>query len=254
MTPDSFSDGGRWLDSRAAIARGEEMVAEGADLIDVGGESTRPGAQPAPPGVQIERVVPVIRALVPLGVPISVDTTGAEVARAALDAGAVIINDVSGLRAEPGLAGVAVGAGLILMHSRGTPRDMQDDPRYDDVVSEVSAELEAACRVALAAGVGADALVIDPGLGFAKTAGHNLALLRGLNRLVRLGWPVLVGASRKSFIGRVLDLPVGERLEGSLAAAVAAVLAGAHLVRVHDVKATVRAVRLADAIVGAQGA
>lgn len=251
ITPDSFSDGGRLLTPEQVQARGEALVTEGADLLDIGGESTRPGAAPVSEAEELFRVLPVIRALKPLGLPISIDTRNAAVARQAVEAGAVIINDVSGLRHDPAMAATAaaLGVGLILMHSRATPRDMQADPRYDDLPGEVTAELQAACRVAEAAGVAPERIVLDPGLGFAKTADHNLGLLQGLAELARaLGKPLLVGASRKSFIGRVLDLGVDDRLEGSLAVAVAAALGGAQIVRAHDVRATVRAVRMADAI------
>lgn len=251
ITPDSFSDGGRLLTPEQVMARGDALVAEGADLLDIGGESTRPGSAPVSEAEELARVLPVIRALEPLGLPISIDTRNAAVARQAVEAGAVIINDVSGLRHDPAMAATAaaLGAGLVLMHSRATPRDMQADPRYDDLTGEVTAELLAACRVAEAAGVAPERIVLDPGLGFAKTADHNLGLLQNLPELARaLGKPLLVGASRKSFIGRVLELGVDDRLEGSLAVAVAAALGGAQIVRAHDVRATVRAVRMADAI------
>jgi dihydropteroate synthase len=252
VTPDSFSDGGRFLSLDAALARGEAMAAAGADLLDVGGQSTRPGSSPVPAEEEISRVIPVIRGLRPLGIPLSVDTTRVVVAREALEAGASAVNDISGLRFEPGLADLAREreCGLILMHSRRSPQDMQRDPRYDDVVREVGAELKTSRDRAMAAGVAAEALVVDPGLGFAKSLDHNLELLRGLDRLGSLGRPILVGASRKSFIGLTLDLPVDDRLEGSVAVAVAAVLAGAHIVRVHDVRETKRAVLMADAILG----
>jgi dihydropteroate synthase len=254
VTPDSFSDGGLHLDVRAATAHGEAMVREGADLIDVGGESTRPGAPEVPADEEIRRVVPVIHALLPLGVPISIDTRKAAVARAALEAGAVVVNDVSGLRFDPELADTVrrSGAGLVVMHSRGTPGDMADNPGYHDVVREVAEELQQACGRAEAAGIDPGAIVIDPGLGFAKTAEHNLTLIRQLDRLVALGRPVLVGGSRKSFIGRLLDRPPLDRLEGSLAVAVAAAIAGAHVIRAHDVRATIASLRVTDAIVGSQ--
>ncbi|HEX7879218.1 MAG TPA: dihydropteroate synthase, partial [Candidatus Eisenbacteria bacterium] len=250
MTPDSFSDGGRHLDRDAALAAARTMVAAGADLIDIGGESTRPGAEPVPPAEQLRRILPLVGDAAARGILVSVDTTSAEVARECLAAGAVAVNDISGLRFEPALADVTreAGAGLILMHSRGTPRDMHHDPRYHDVVTEVVAELHDAAGRALERGVAPEALVMDPGIGFAKSIGHNLELLQNLDRIVAAGRPVLVGVSRKSFIGRILDLGIEERLEGSLAAATAAVMSGAHLVRVHDVAATVRAVRVADAI------
>lgn len=251
ITPDSFSDGGRLMTPDQVEERGRALVDEGADLLDIGGESTRPGSEPVSEAEELARVLPVIRALRPLGLPISIDTRNAGVARAAVEAGAVIINDVSGLRHDPAMARTAaeLGVGLILMHSRATPRDMQADPRYDDLIGEVTRELRAACRVAEAAGVAPERIVVDPGLGFAKTADHNLRLMQSLPELAAdTGKPLLLGASRKSFIGRVLNLPVDDRLEGSVAVAVAAALAGAHIVRVHDVRATARAVRMADAI------
>ena len=250
ITPDSFSDGGLHLDPEKALEAARGMMAAGADILDIGGESTRPGSEPVPPAEQIRRILPVIRGAAALGFPVSVDTTRAEVARAALDVGAVIVNDISGLRFDPELADVGreAGAGLVLMHSRGTPRDMQHDPSYHDVVTEVLAGLEEACRRAEERGVERNRIVVDPGIGFGKTVHHNLELLKHLDRLVAAGYPVLIGASRKSFISRILDVGIEDRLEGSLTAAVAAVLSGAHLVRVHDVAATVRAVRVADAI------
>lgn len=250
VTPDSFSDGGRWANPALATAHLEEMLRDGADLIDVGGESTRPGSERVPEEEELRRVLPVIREGVRLGARISIDTTRVTVARAAVEAGAIILNDISGLRFEPELADLAreSGAGLILMHSRGTPRDMQKNPRYHNVLNEVADELGEAARRALDRGVTDRQLVVDPGIGFAKSFEHNLELLRGLDRIVAGGRPVLVGLSRKSFIGRILDVEVGERLEGSLAAAVMAALAGAHMVRVHDVRATARALKVADAL------
>jgi dihydropteroate synthase len=250
ITPDSFSDGGRHADPGRAIEAARAMQAAGADLLDIGGESTRPGSEPVPAAEQLRRILPVVAGAAALGIPVSVDTTSAEVAREALAAGAVIVNDVSGLRFEPELAHVVreAGAGLVLMHSRRTPRDMHLDPRYHDVVTEVTAELDQAAGRALDRGVPPEALVMDPGIGFAKAIGHNLELIRNLDRVVAAGRPLLVGLSRKSFIGRVLDVGIEDRLEGSLAAATSAVLSGVHIVRVHDVAATVRAVRVADAI------
>lgn len=251
-TPDSFADGGRWLEAEVIARRCEEMAAHGADWIDIGGESTRPGAEPVDTEEEWRRVVPALRAaarLVP-ALPLSIDTTKAEVARRALEEGAVIINDVSALRSDAAMAGTvaSAGAAAILMHRRGLPRTMQAAPAYRDVVAEVRSELETAAAAALAAGIAPDRILLDPGIGFGKTAAHNFELLRALPVLGRAGYPVLVGASRKSLIGQVLGSPVEDRLEGSLAIAVAAVLAGAHVVRVHDVLATVRAVRVADAI------
>lgn len=251
VTPDSFSDGGRHADPTAAIAHGEALVEAGADLLDVGGESTRPGAPPVAPEEEIRRVVPVVRGLTErVAVPVSVDTMKAPVADAALKAGAAVINDVSGLSADPDLATVAArhGAGLVLMHMRGTPRTMQAEVHYADLVGDVMDALDAAAIRAEAAGVAPDAVAVDPGIGFAKTAEQSLTLLRQTGALLALGRPILVGPSRKSFIGKVTGAPVEGRLPGTLAAVVAAVLGGARIVRVHDVAETVEAVRVADAI------
>ncbi|HVI92672.1 MAG TPA: dihydropteroate synthase [Anaeromyxobacter sp.] len=251
-TPDSFSDGGLFLDAGAAIAQALRLADEGADLVDVGGESTRPGAAPVPDDEELGRVVPVIAALraraFPL--PISIDTRKAAVARAALDAGADLVNDVSGL-ADPSLARVVAEAGapIVLMHSRGTPEDMQRRAVYGDVVQEVAAELEQALGRAAAAGIPRERTILDPGLGFAKTAEHNLVLLARLGELRALGRPILVGPSRKSFIGRIAGSAApGDRLPGTLAAVTAAVVAGAELVRVHDVAAARQAALVAAAI------
>lgn len=251
VTPDSFSDGGRFLDPDRAVAHGRALVAEGADVLDVGGESTRPGADPVDAAAERARAEPVIRALAAaVAVPLSIDTAKASVAAAACAAGATIINDVTAGTGDPALLDVAAdtGAALVLMHMQGTPRTMQRAPRYDDVVDDVRAFLEARAEAARHAGVRDAQLVVDPGLGFGKTLAHNLALCRRLPELAALGRPVLLGPSRKSFLGTLLDRPVGERLEGTLAACVAGVLAGAAMVRVHDVAPVVRAVRVAAAI------
>ncbi|MDY0062791.1 MAG: dihydropteroate synthase [Myxococcota bacterium] len=251
VTPDSFSDGGRYLDPAAAILHGRQLVEAGADLLDVGGESTRPGSPGVDAACEQQRVLPVIEALArTVDVPISIDTTKPEVARAALDAGATVINDVRGLRAGDELARLAAdrAASLILMHSRGTPADMQQQTHYDDLLGEVGAALGEAAETAMRAGVPRERLVLDPGIGFAKEAVDNLRLLNRLGRLVLLGYPVLVGPSRKAFLGKVTGLPVGERLMGTAAACVAAILAGARLVRVHDVALLLPGIRVADAI------
>lgn len=250
VTPDSFSDGGRHARVEDAVAAAEAMVKAGVHLIDIGGESTRPGSDPVAAEEQCRRVLPVIERIAGLGVPISIDTTLATVAAPALDVGATIVNDVSGLRADPGLADLVAsrGCGVVVMHSRGTPRDMQRDPRYHDVVRETCDELEAGVARAESRGVRREQIVVDPGIGFGKAFEHNMELQARLPELVGHGRPVLVGVSRKSFIGRILDVDVGDRLAGSLAAAVAAVLSGIHIVRAHDVEATVRAVKVADAI------
>jgi dihydropteroate synthase len=251
-TPDSFFDGGRWTREGRAASRVEELVAEGADWIDIGGESTRPGAAPVEVEEEWRRVLPALQAARRLApsLPVSIDTTKAEIARRAVEEGVVVINDVSALRFDPAMAEIASRAGtaVVLMHLRGEPRTMQADPRYRNAPAEVRTELLQAATTARAAGIDGDRLLLDPGIGFGKTAEHNLEILRALPSLCAGEYPVLVGASRKSLLGRVLDLPVEERLEGSLAVAVAAVLAGTHVVRVHDVRATVRAVRVADAI------
>jgi dihydropteroate synthase len=251
VTPDSFADGGRYLDRRAAVAHGLALAAEGADLLDVGGESTRPGATGVEEAIELDRVLPVIEELAAAtDVPVSVDTRKAAVARAALAAGAAIVNDVSAGRDDPDLLGVAAEAGapLVLMHMQGTPATMQDNPQYHDVLAEVEAFLQERCDAAEAAGVAPDALVVDPGIGFGKRDEHNYALLGGLARLTRLGHPLLVGTSRKGFIGRALDLPVEERLEGTAATVVWAVERGARIVRVHDVAPMVRTVRMTEAL------
>jgi len=248
VTPDSFSDGGRWFDSSAAIARGLEMAAEGADVVDVGGESTRPGAEPVDGAEERRRVVPVVEALAS-SVRVSVDTRKRDVAEAALEAGATLVNDVSASLEE---VAAAAGVGWVAMHMRGEPQTMQRDPAYDDVVDEVRTFLVERAERARAAGV--DEVWIDPGIGFGKTVGHNLALLRHLRALVATGIPVMVGTSRKSFLGRLTarsegrsgpaDAEVDDRLEASLAAAVWAMSQGVAMVRVHDVRPTVQAARL----------
>lgn len=251
VTPDSFADGGRYLDSEKAIAHGIALASQGADIIDIGGESTRPGARPVSAGEEMGRVLPVIRGLRrTLSIPISIDTTKADVARAAVDEGVDMVNDISALRLDPAMAPLVAAAKLpvVLMHMLGTPRTMQQSPRYQDVVEEVKEFLRRRIRFALEAGVSAERIIIDPGIGFGKNLDHNLALLRGLPSLASLGQPLLVGPSRKTFVGKLLDAGPEERLEGSLAAAVAAVLAGANIIRTHDVKESRRAIRIADAL------
>lgn len=254
VTPDSFSDGGLFSGREAAIKRGVEMAARGADIIDVGGESTRPGADPVAALEEMERVVPVIKALVAeIDIPISIDTTKAEVAEAALDAGAAIVNDVSAMRFDPMMSEVVASAeaGLILMHMLGEPRTMQENPQYEDVVEEVRAALLGWAEEAEAAGIELERIALDPGIGFGKNAYHNLRLVRLLGRFVEGPCPVVLGPSRKSFIGFVLDLPVDERLEGTSAVVAWAVARGVHVVRVHDVEEMVRVVRMVEAIKGA---
>ncbi|MCD6128415.1 dihydropteroate synthase [Candidatus Bipolaricaulota bacterium] len=248
VTPDSFSDGGRFLSPDAAVERALAMEKEGADIIDVGGESSRPGAEPVPVEEELRRVLPVLERLRgKLRIPISIDTTKAEVAEAALRAGASIVNDISALRFDPAMASLVAkfGAGLVLMHMLGTPKTMQQAPHYEDVVTEVRDFLAERAQYAQSQGIPREAIAVDPGIGFGKTVEHNLELLRRLPELVELGFPVLVGPSRKSFIGAILGLGVEERLEGTLAACAVAVVRGADILRVHDVKEVRRAADLA---------
>ncbi len=251
VTPDSFSDGGLFLDPAAAVAHGRRLFEQGADLVDVGGESTRPGSEPVTADEEADRVIPVVAALVTAGIPVSVDTSKAEVARAALSAGAVAVNDVTAL-SDPDMAKVVAGsdAGLVLMHMQGTPRTMQTDPHYEDVVAEVRDFLLDRAAAAVAAGIDRGRICLDPGIGFGKTLEHNLRLLAELGALVEGGYPVLVGTSRKSFLGRLLALD--DPADRDLATAVTVALAaerGACLARVHNVAAARQAARLADAMV-----
>lgn len=249
VTPDSFSDGGRHDDSRAAIAHCERLVAEGADILDIGGESTRPGAPRVDADSEWARIAPVLAAAVTLGVPVSVDTCKPEVMRRALDAGADIINDVQALQWPGALAAVAgSGAGVCLMHMRGEPATMMELAVYDDVVAEVAVFLARRAQAARDAGIPADCIVLDPGYGFAKTTEHNLRLLAGQQRLAELGHPLLVGWSRKRTLGDITGRPVDQRLPASLAAALRAVSAGARVLRVHDVPATVDALKVWAAV------
>ncbi|MCX7925229.1 MAG: dihydropteroate synthase [Fimbriimonadales bacterium] len=257
-TPDSFYDGGRYATLDAALARAEQMLAEGADILDIGGESTRPGSEPVSEEEEIRRVIPLIETVAvrfPEAV-ISVDTTKSRVAHLALQAGACIVNDISGATFDPRMLEIVAQAGalVVLMHIQGTPQTMQQNPTYDDVVAEVKAILYAHARRAIDAGVLPQHIWLDPGIGFGKTVQHNLQLLRGLPELATLGFPVLVGTSRKSFIGHILGgLPPEERLEGTLATLALAVAWGADIVRVHDVKEAVRAVKVADAVCRERG-
>ena len=257
VTPDSFSDGGRFLDADRAVDLGLQMVREGAAMIDIGGESTRPGASPVPAEEELDRIAPVIDKLRPeTDVFISIDTTKASVARWALEHGVEMVNDVSALHGDPDMSGLVAetGAGVVLMHMMGNPRTMQESPTYRDVAAEVCAFLERAVAAAETAGVAPDSILVDPGFGFGKTVDHNLVLLNRLGALSSLGKPILVGTSRKSFIGRLLDLPVEERLHGTSASVAAAILRGAHVVRVHDVPQMVQVARLVDAILNETGA
>jgi dihydropteroate synthase len=250
VTPDSFSDGGRFAATQAAIEHGLKLVEEGADVLDIGGESTRPGAVPVPLQVELRRVIPVIEELAGLaGVPISIDTYKPEVMRAAIAAGADIVNDVRALQ-EPGAleAVAASGAGVCLMHMPGTPQTMQADPHYEDVVAEVCNFLKARAVAARAAGISPERIVLDPGFGFGKRSVHNITLLRELPALCALGYPVLAGLSRKSVLGQITGSSVEERLPASIAAAVLAAVKGARILRVHDVKATVDALNIVASV------
>jgi len=251
VTPDSFYDGGRHLGREGAVADAIAMASEGADIIDIGGESTRPGAQPVSAAEELDRVLPVIEGIRrTCTVPISIDTYKAAVARAALTAGADIINDISALRFDEEMAALVAQekVPVVLMHMQGTPQTMQHEPRYKNVVQDVRDFLAERVAFAESSGVARERIIIDPGIGFGKTMEHNLSVLRELHEFTELGQPLLVGVSRKRFIGRILNADALGRLEGSLAAAVGAALAGANILRVHDVKETWRAVRVADAI------
>jgi dihydropteroate synthase len=253
VTPDSFSDGGRYLDRGAAIEHGLELEAEGAAILDIGGESTRPGAEPVPASVELGRVVPVIEGLVAAGAraQISIDTSKASVAAAALAAGATLVNDVTAFRHDPEIAAVVAraGADCCLMHMLGEPRTMQDDPRYEDVVAEVRAFLGARVAFARAAGVPEQRIIVDPGIGFGKTAAHNLELLARLDELVTIGRPVMIGTSRKSFLGRLTEREADQRLAGTIATNVLAYERGASIFRVHDVAPVYDALKVAAATV-----
>ena len=256
VTPDSFSDGGAFLDPSAAVERGVELAAEGADIIDVGGESTRPGAQSVSCREELQRTIPVVERLLRMvRIPVSIDTTKAEVARRAIEVGASLVNDVSALRADRGMAGLVARSqvAVILMHMAGTPRTMQRRPSYHHVVEEVAAFLSRAARRATRSGIEPSRILLDPGLGFGKTLGHNLELMGSLSALTALGHPVVVGPSRKSFIGKTLKTPIEERLAGTLACVAQACQGGVHVVRVHDVRPAVQLIRMLEAI-HAQGA
>jgi dihydropteroate synthase len=249
VTPDSFSDGGLYLDADAAVAHGEQLVRDGAEILDVGGESTRPGAAEVGEAEELARVEPVVAGLAQTAT-VSIDTSKVSVARAALDAGASTVNDVTALRRDPEIGGLCAerGAGLVLMHMQGDPRTMQANPVYEDVVDDVKAFLAERLAVAVDAGVAEEEIWLDPGIGFGKTLEHNLELLRRLGELRELGRPLVVGASRKSFIGKVDGSAVGDRLGGSIASSVLAAAEGADVLRVHDVAETGQAVKMASAI------
>jgi dihydropteroate synthase len=254
VTPDSFSDGGLFLDTDDAVRHALELAAEGADILDVGGESTRPGSEPVAEDEERRRVVPVLErvAAARAGVQLSVDTSKHEVAGAALDAGATYVNDVTAFRADPGMAGLVAERGVecCLMHMLGEPRTMQEDPRYEDVVSDVKAFLEERLAFAVAEGVPEERVMLDPGIGFGKTLEHNLELLRRLDEIVALGRPIVVGTSRKSFLGRITGREVGQRLPGTIATNVLALERGASVFRVHEVAPVRDALAVAAATVG----
>ncbi len=250
ITPDSFSDGGAYLDTNTAVAHAKKMIADGATMLDIGGESSRPGAEPVPTDVQINRVLPVIRELksAELDIPISIDTTKAVVAQQALEAGAHIINDITALRGDIEMAEVAsdMAAGVVLMHMKGTPRTMQHSPQYKDVVKEIYDNLEKWISYAISKGIEPNRIMIDPGIGFGKTTEQNIQILKKLRVFKQLNKPILIGTSRKSFIGNLLDLPIKQRLEGTIATVCWSIAQGVDIVRVHDVKAISRAVKMTD--------
>jgi len=252
VTPDSFSDGGRHFDKASAIRRAYEMVEEGADIIDVGGESTRPGSEPVPLQEEIDRTIPVIEEISKkIKVPVSIDTYKAEVARRALDAGASIVNDISGLRFDPEMPKVVsqYKVPVVIMHIKGTPKDMQANPIYEALIPEITDYFRESIRLAVESGITEDKIIIDPGIGFGKTFDHNLEIIKNLREFTLLEKPLLVGVSRKAFIGKILgDAPVSERLEGSGAAAAISILNGANIIRVHDVKEMKKVALVADAI------
>jgi len=252
MTPDSFSDGGHFFSESTALKQAHLMAEEGADIIDIGGESTRPGAQPVSVQQELDRVLPILEKIrAELPIKISVDTSKAEVMREAIAAGADMINDVMALRGEGSLAAVAAAENQVqvcLMHLQGSPRTMQKNPHYDDVINEIKAFLLERVQASLEAGIAPKRIIIDPGFGFGKTMEHNLHVMKQLSVLTELGYPVLVGVSRKSLIGQVLNKPVTERLYGSLALAVLAISNGAAIIRTHDVAATVDAVKMTHAV------
>lgn len=251
VAPDSFSDGGLYLDPGAAVSHAMSMVDEGADLIDIGAESSRPGSDPVDEAEEIRRLIPVVKEVCRrVSVPISVDTTKAGVARRALEAGASIINDISALRADPLMGAVVAqaGAGLVLMHMQGAPKTMQQAPSYGNVVEEVRSFLAARVRAAQEFGIPPDQILLDPGIGFGKNREHNLILLAELQALTVIGRPILIGVSRKAFIGQILNRPVGERVMGTAAAVAVAVLHGARVLRVHDVRAMRDVLNIVNAI------
>lgn len=252
ITPDSFSDGGLHFDISAATARGMQMADEGADIIDIGGESTRPGSDPVPLEEELRRTLPVVSALAEkIHVPISIDTYKSEVAKRALDSGASMVNDISGMRFDPEMAEVVSRymVPVVIMHIKGSPRDMQVNPLYDSLITEISEYFNEGLRLALNAGINENMIILDPGIGFGKTFDHNLEIINRLREFTIFKKPLLIGPSRKAFIGKILDgAAAGERLEGTAAAVAISVMNGANIVRVHDVKEMVKVVKVADAI------
>lgn len=251
ITPDSFSDGGEFLHVENAIRRAEEMVEEGADILDIGGESSRPGSEEVSEEEECRRILPIVERIASeIKVPISIDTTKSGVARRGLECGAGMINDISAFRFDPEMASVVsrAGASVVLMHMQGRPRDMQADPVYGNVVGEVADFLSERAAFAEGKGIPGEKIILDPGIGFGKTLAHNLEIMANLEVFCKLGYPVMVGPSRKSFIGKILDLPVRERLEGTAAAVAVSVLGGASLIRVHDVRSMRRVIRVSEEI------
>ncbi len=252
VTPDSFSDGGFFFDKESAVRHADYLVANGADILDIGGESTRPGSEALPLEEELRRTIPVIQAVAKsVHIPVSIDTCKAEVARRALDAGASIVNDISGLRFDPEMPQVvaAYGVPVIVMHIKGTPKNMQTHPVYEALIPEIMDYLRCSIRLAADSGIPEDRVIIDPGIGFGKTADHNLEIIKNLKEFTLLGRPVAIGVSRKSFIGKLLGgAPPSERMEGTAAAVAISILNGAHIVRVHDVKEMAKVARVADAI------
>jgi len=252
VTPDSFSDGGLFAEVETAVEHAKNMVAEGADIIDVGGESSRPGADTVSVDAEKDRVLPVIERLIKtVEVPISIDTYKSSVARDALNMGACIVNDITALQGDPDMASVVAAAGVpvVLMHMKGTPKDMQSAPHYDSLISEITSFLKTRIQAAIDAGITQNQIIIDPGIGFGKTVAHNLEIIRRLREFRSLGKPILIGTSRKSFIGKVLGLSTDERLEGTAATIAVSITNGADIVRIHDVKEAARVIRMTDAIV-----
>lgn len=254
ITPDSFSDGGKYFDKNAALERGFELVKDGADILDIGGESTRPGAEPVGTSQEIDRVCPIIEALAgKIDAPISIDTYKSEVALAAIKSGATIVNDISGLHFDENMAGIVAehGTGIVLMHIKGTPKNMQKDPEYQNLFSEIILFLKEGIDRATEAGIPKSAIVLDPGIGFGKTLEHNVGLMGNLERFAIIRRPLLLGVSRKSFIGKIIGNEVNDRIFGSAAAVAVCIAKGAHIVRVHDVKQMCEVARVADALIKA---